>query len=406
MAVLALVVACAAIASAYQLFQLFAAWWFLRHARRYEAQVAGLEVDLPPVTILKPLKGRGVDLYANLASFCRQDYPSFQIVFGVEDPNDPAVAVVQQIRRDYPGCDLVLAVGHARGADRKVANLTQMMRHAHHDVLVMSDGDVRVGTDYLRRMVAPLAAGEDDDPPVALTTCLYRGARHFGMPSLLESLFINTDFMPMVLAAQLVQRFRYAYGASIALTREALERIGGFSAIADYLADDYLLGNRVAHAGYRLVLLPYTVETVVDSVAMADVWRHLLRWSRTYRVQQPVGWFCSVITHAIPWGLGALLVSGGSPLGWLVFSGAVAARLGSLAGILHLLGDRQTMRLLGLVPAKDLLTSAMWLAAFLGREVNWSGQWLVIARDGRMLPAAPERPVLHAEPERLRAAGS
>jgi ceramide glucosyltransferase len=358
------------------------------------------------VTILKPLKGRGVDLYANLASFCRQDYPAYQVVFGVEDPTDPAAAVVEQIRRDFPDCDLVLAVGQAPGANRKVANLTQMMRHAHHDVLVMSDGDVRVGTDYLRHMVAPLVAGEDDDPPVALTTCLYRGVGHFGVPSLIESLFINTDFMPMVLAAQLVQRFRYAYGASIALTREALERIGGFSAIADYLADDYLLGNRVAHAGYRLVLLPYTVETVVDSVAMSDVWRHLLRWSRTYRVQQPLGWFCSVVTHAVLWGLVTLVVSGGSPLGWLVLGGALVGRLGSLAGILRLLDDRQTPRLLWLVPAKDLLTSAMWLAAFLGRQVNWSGEWLVIARDGRMIPLTPEPAVLRAAPERLRAAGS
>jgi ceramide glucosyltransferase len=209
MALAVFVVAVAAIASGYQLFQLFAAWWYLHRARRLAA-TAG---DLPRVTILKPLKGRGVGLYENLASFCRQDYPAYQIVFGVEDATDPAVAVVNQVRRDFPGCDAVLAVGRAPGANRKVANLTQMMRHARHDVLVMSDGDVRVGADYLRHMVAPLV-GAPTTPPVALTTCLYRGVGHFGVPSLLESLFINTDFIPMVLAAQLVQRFRYAYGAS------------------------------------------------------------------------------------------------------------------------------------------------------------------------------------------------
>jgi len=271
----AVVVALAAVATGYQLFQLYAAWRFFRRAPR-----PGVRHDhLPAVTVLKPLKGPGLDLYENLASFCRLDYPTYQIVFGVEDPRDPAVAVVQQIRRDFPGCDIVLAVGHAAGANRKVANLRHMMRHARHGVLVMSDGDIRVRPDYLRVMVAPLA-----DPRVGLTTCLYRGVGRFGLPSVLESLSINTDFIPMVLAAQIVQRFEYAYGASIAIRREALDRIGGFAPLADYLADDYHLGNRVAKAGYRLVLLPYVVETVLDSVTLADVWRHQLRWARTYRV--------------------------------------------------------------------------------------------------------------------------
>lgn len=395
---LAAVLACWLVAVAYQLFQLFAVWRFLRRARTSDDVAAAGD---PPVTVLKPLKGPGVDLYANLASFCRQDYPQYQIVFGVEDADDPALAVVQQIRRDFPARDIVVAVGHAPGANRKVANLTHMMRHAAHDVLVMSDSDVRVQPDYLRHMVRPLA-----DPTVGLTTCLYRGAGYFGPPSLLESLFINTDFIPMVLAAQILQRFRYAYGASIALKREALERIGGFSAIADYLADDYLLGNRISKAGYRLRLLSYTVETVLDSATFGDVWRHLLRWSRTYRVQQPAGWFSSVVTHATLWGIVAAIATGGSPLGWAALATALAVRLGTLAGIARLLGDRETLRLLWLVPAKDLLSSAMWLGAFTGREVVWSGQRLRIARDGRMVPLTPEPAFVPAEEARLRAAGS
>ena len=252
---------CAIVASGYQLFQLFAAWRFFRRWRRPTAGT-----PLPSVTVLKPLKGPGVDLYANLASFCRQDYPTYQIVFGVEDVRDPAVVVVHQLRRDFPDRDIALSVGHMPGANRKIANLRHMMRHARHATLVLSDSDIRVRPDYLRAMVAPLA-----DPGVGLTTCLYRGAGRFGLPSVLESLFINTDFIPMVLAAQIVQRFEYAYGASIALRREALDRIGGFAPLADYLADDYQLGNRVAKAGYRLVLLPYVVETVLDSVRVSDV---------------------------------------------------------------------------------------------------------------------------------------
>ncbi|HJQ82974.1 MAG TPA: bacteriohopanetetrol glucosamine biosynthesis glycosyltransferase HpnI [Candidatus Binatia bacterium] len=375
-----LVIAVASVAIAYQVFQLFAARRFFRRAPR-APWGAG---PLPAVTVLKPLKGPGIDLYENLASFCRLDYPTYQLVFGVEDPRDPAVAVVQQLRRDFPDRDIVLSVGAQAGTNRKVANLRHMMRHARHDVLVMSDSDIRVRPDYLRAMVAPLA-----DPAIGLTTCLYRGVGRFGLPTVLESLFINTDFIPMVLAAQLVQRFEYAYGASIAFRRDALDRIGGFAPLADYLADDYQLGNRIAKAGYRLVLLPYVVETVLDSVRVSDVWRHLLRWGRTYRVCQPVPWFATIVTHTVLWGILAALATRGSALGLGILVTAFAVRLAALAAIMRLLGETETRRHLWLVPAKDLFNSLMWAAAFLGREVDWSGQRLRVAPDGRMMAIEP-----------------
>ena len=392
----AAVLACATVATGFQLFQVAAAWRFLRRARRGK-----WHGTLPPVTVLKPLKGPGVELYENLATFCRQSYPSYQIVFGVADAHDPAVAVVQRLRRDFPQHDIVLAVGSGRGTNRKVANLEHMMAYARHDVLVMSDSDIRVPPDYLRTMVGPLA-----DPAVGLTTCLYRGRGHFGLPSIIESLFINTDFVPNALVAQWVQPFRYAFGASIAVTRAALERIGGFASFADYLADDYQLGRHVADAGYRLVLLPFVVETILDSVTLRDVWRHQVRWARTYRVCQPVGWFFSVVTHATLWGLVAAVVPGG-PVGWVVLASALTARLFSLAAIMRLLGEPETTRYLGLVPLKDLVTSAMWLAAFLGRRVVWSGQVFRVRRDGRIVPVG----VVEAEApgfagEELRASGS
>ena len=392
----AAVLACATVATGFQLFQVAAAWRFLRRARRGK-----WHGTLPPVTVLKPLKGPGVELYENLATFCRQSYPSYQIVFGVADAHDPAVAVVQRLRRDFPQHDIVLAVGSGRGTNRKVANLEHMMAYARHDVLVMSDSDIRVPPDYLRTMVGPLA-----DPAVGLTTCLYRGRGHFGLPSIIESLFINTDFVPNALVAQWVQPFRYAFGASIAVTRAALERIGGFASFADYLADDYQLGRHVADAGYRLVLLPFVVETILDSVTLRDVWRHQVRWARTYRVCQPVGWFCSVVTHATLWGLVAAVVAGG-PVGWAILASALTARLFSLAAIMRLLGEPETTRYLGLVPLKDLVTSAMWLAAFLGRRVVWSGQVFRVRRDGRIVPVGvveAEAPVFAGE--ELRAAGS
>ena len=272
-ALVLLALACSAFATIYQLVQIVAARRFLRRARYPR------DGYTPPVTVLKPLKGPGLELAANLETFCRQDYPAYQIVFGVEDAADPAVAIVRGLMRRFPDRDITLSVGNEEGANRKVASLVHMMRHARHDVLVLSDADIRVRPDYLRTLAAPLV-----DPSVGLTTCLYRGRAMIGVASLIESLFINTDFLPMVMMAQWVQRFRYAYGASTAFRREALAGIGGFDALRDYLADDYVLGNRIADAGWRLLLLPYVVETVLDSRTMRDVWRHQLRWARTYRV--------------------------------------------------------------------------------------------------------------------------
>jgi ceramide glucosyltransferase len=370
------VLGCVVVASGYQLFQLVAAARFFRRSRRH------LEPGdyRPPVTLLKPLKGPGLDLYANLASFCRQDYPEYQIVFGVSDPADPAIDVVRRLRRDFPHRDIVLSIDHLPGANGKVANLMHMMRHARHDVLLLSDADIRVRPDYLRTMVAPL-----EDPAVGLTTCLYRGRGYFGLPSVVESLLINTDFIPMVMTAHLLGR-RDALGASIAVTRPALDAIGGFGSIADYLADDNLLGVRVKEAGYRVELVPYVVETVLDSVTLSDVWRHQLRWARTYRVCQPLGWFFSIVTHAMLWGVLAVVATGGGLVGWAAVATALTCRLVSLAGIMRLLREQDTPRQLSLVPLKDIGYSAIWLVSWLSRSVDWSGEQFVVEADGRLTP--------------------
>jgi ceramide glucosyltransferase len=378
------VLLCAGISGAYQIVQFAAARGFFRRAARENAARAGGHT--PPVTILKPLKGPGLDLYANLASFCRQDYPVYQIVFGVGDPSDPAIDIVQRLRRDFPRRDIALVVGGDPGSNRKVASLVNMQSHARHDVMVLSDADIRVRPDYLRTMVAPLA-----EPDVGISTCLYRGRGYFGLPSVIESLFINVDFIPMVMMAQWVQEFRYAYGASIAFKREALDRIGGFAPLADFLADDYQLGNRVKRAGYRLVLLSYVVETVLDSVSLSDVWRHQLRWARTYAVCEPVGWFASVITHSILWGSLALLATGGAPIGWAALAWTLACRLGSVAGTMRLMGEPEPLRNLWLVPPMDLSYSVVWLWSWLGRHVDWSGQRFRVRRDGRMVAVGPSR---------------
>jgi ceramide glucosyltransferase len=399
--IVGLVLACATIATLFQVAPVVLGWRFFRRAWRTPPPGRPLP-GAGGVTVLKPLKGRGLDLYANLASFCRQDYAGpVQIVFGVTDPSDPAVPIVQRVKRDFPERVIVLAVGEAPGFNRKVANLRQMLRHARHPILVLSDGDVRVGPDYLTAMVAPLA-----DRSVGLTTCLYRG-RYSGLPSLLEALSINTDLVPQVLTTTAV-RLRWAYGASIAVRREALDSIGGFAAIADHLADDNQLGRLVDRAGWNLVLVPYVVDTVLDSETLRGFWRHQLRWARTYRVCQPLGWFASIITHATTWGLAALVATGGAPLGWAVCAAAIGIRLATLRAVMALMDERDVPRHLWLVPAKDLLATAVWAMSFLGRTVVWSGKTFRVARDGRMLPVHPEPEVetLHtATPRRFHAAG-
>jgi ceramide glucosyltransferase len=383
----------AVVGAGYQLFQLAAVVRFFRRARRRWGDDG---TYTPPVTILKPLKGRGIDLYENLESFCVQDYPDYEIVIGVADPGDPSIEIVHRLQAAHPDRRITLTVGERAGSNAKVANLIHMMQATRHDVFVLSDADIRVRPDYLRTLVKPLR-----DPKVGLSTCLYRGIGDFGLPSILESLLINTDFIPMAMVGDWVG-IENAYGASIAFTRQALAAVGGFEAIRDHLADDYLLGNRIAAAGYELAMLTYVVETVLDSTSLGDVWRHQLRWARTYRACQPAGWFASVVTHGTLWGALTVVTTGGAAIGWQALGVVIALRLGTLLAIMRLLRERDTPRHLGLVPVKDLLFSAVWIASWLGRDVIWSGRRYRVEADGRLVPldgdAVAEAAASHRSP--------
>lgn len=373
--------------TAYQGFVLVASLRFFWHASRWRR----LPDHAPPVTILKPLKGPGLELLANLETFCRQDYPTYQIVFGVEDPDDPAVDVVRRLQRAFPERDLVLSIGAHDAANGKIGTLMQMMEHAAHDVLVVSDADIRVAPDYLRTMVRPLQR-----PEVGLSTCLYRGRGTFGLPTVLESLFINTDFVPMVLIGNWIG-IRTAYGASIAIKREALDAVGGFAVAADRLADDYVLGHRVAAAGYALAVLPYVVETILDAVTIRDVWRHQIRWARTYRTVQPFGWLLAIAIQVTTWAVLLWLATGGAPPAPQVLLAALGTRVVSLGVLMLQLRERETPLSFWLLPVKDLALSAIWLVSWFGRTVEWSGRRFRIEPDGRLtrLPAraSPVRPL-------------
>jgi len=339
------------------------------------------DADLPGVTVLKPLKDLDVDLYDNLSTFCRQDYPEFQIVFGVADPSDPAIRVVRRLQTEYPETRIDLVINpRVYGTNYKVSNLHNMYPAAQYDHLVIADSDIRVPTDYLRRIIAPLS-----DPQVGCVTCLYRAVNTGGLPTLVESLFINTDFAPMVLVARVIEKPRYAFGATMALRRSTLDEIGGFLPLANYLADDYYLGHRIAARGYRLALS----DLVVDTVLAVGTWQrlvdHQLRWARTYRNCRPGGYFTSILTHGTLWATLNLLYQHGSAPAAVLSVVVYGTRIVLAKHIAErYIKASVTWSEALLIPAKDLFVSAVWVLCFLGDTVRWSGHDFRVLKNGQM----------------------
>ena len=334
---------------------------------------------LPAVTILKPLCGAEPETYECLRSFCDQAYEEFQVIFGVRDSDDPALAIVDRLKQEFPQRDLQVVVDRREhGSSRKVSNLANIMALARHEFLVLSDSDVRVERDYLARIVAPLL-----DRGVGIVTCAYRGCPRRGLWSLLGSLFINEWFIPSVLVAAMAGSRSFAFGATIAMRRQVLERIGGFASIADQLADDYRLGELTRRLGLRTVLSEVVVDVCVAERSFGDLVRHELRWLRTIRAIQPLGYAFTFVTFGVPVAaLGTLLDGGAAPAVGLLAATA-AARV-----MLHLSmrepGRNRTQ--LALLPLRDLLISSLWAWSFVTRHVHWRDERYEVTRDGSAQP--------------------
>jgi ceramide glucosyltransferase len=336
-------------------------------------------LTLPPATILKPLCGAEPALYEHLRSFCLQHYPCWQVVFGVRDAHDPALEVVHRLRSEFPLLDLQTVIDPAQhGISSKVSNLLNMMPLARHDYLVIADSDIRVGPDYLERVITPLL-----DERVGIVTCLYRGAPRPGLWSLLGSIFINEWFMPSVRVAALLGSRAFAFGATIALRRATLARVGGFAAIADQLPDDYRLGELTRRLGLRTVLSEVEVETCVDEADLGELLRHQLRWLRTIRTVQPLGYALAGITFALPLAIIGSLLAGGSTATLAMVAVTVIARLmiNSAPRNSHTLPGQ-----LGLAALSDLLGFVLWCWSFATRRVHWRDTRYRIARDGTIQP--------------------
>ena len=354
--------------------------WF---ADRKRQRALGLNFT-PPATIFKPVRGADAEAYENFASFCRQDYPQFQIVFGVREADDPAVPIIKQLITDFPACDIQLVVSDKEwGFNAKVSNLQNCFAKAKHDVLLIVDSDIRVEPDYLRRVVAPLQ--QEKGQQVGMVTCLYRGTNARTFAALLENLGISSTFGPEVCSSRLLEGIAFALGSTIVVRREVLECIGGFPAVADYLADDFVLGNQTAKLGYEIVLSDCVVEHVSAPDTMATMLKHQLRWGRSTRISRPWGYRGLILTYGTATALLALLAWNFSSFGWWLLAATMFVRFLPVFVVgVYGLKDRTLAKFFWLVPLRDLVTFGVWLASFVGDEIHWRSVDFRVLPDGKL----------------------
>jgi ceramide glucosyltransferase len=332
----------------------------------------------PPVSVLKPLHGAEPGLYENLRSFVDQDYPAMQVVLGVRHSGDMALPVARALMRNRPERNIDLIMDpRAIGSNLKVANLENMLPATRHDIIVLADSDMRVDRQYLDAVTAPL-----QDQRTGLVTCLYKGAPMGGLWSQLGAMHINFAFLPSALLGEMLSIGGGCFGATIALHRGVLERVGGFARIRDELADDHRLGDAVRELGLATILSPYIVENRLAEPSLKCLWRHELRWARTVRAMAPFGFAGSIVTHTIMLALLAAAAAGFTAIScWLVLVSCLlrwaSARVIARSLALPIGG-------LWLLPLRDVLSFAVFLGSFCGRSVLWRDQLFRVEPGGRM----------------------
>jgi ceramide glucosyltransferase len=362
---------------AYYIAATFAAWRFFSRER-----ARAFPSYTPAASLLKPVHGVDFGSYENFASFCTQDYPEYEILFGVGDPSDPAVPLIQRLISEFPQRSIRLFIGAEHiGTNRKVNMQARLAREARHEILVLTDGDIRVSRNYLREVIAPLA-----DRKVGAVTSFYRGIAEKNLGAELEAIGAASDFFAGVLMANWMEGMTFGLGASIVTTREWLAKIGGFAAIADMLADDYEIGNRIAEAGGKILLSREAVSTMYPAQTARSFWQHQVRWARTVRLSRPVSFAGLIFTHGLPWALLAALIAPNGRVGaayllaYLVLRVAIAWTVG-VWGV----GDDVVRRKLWLVPLRDAIYFGVWLASFGSNRIHWGGDEYVMRR-GRLIP--------------------
>jgi ceramide glucosyltransferase len=376
------VLAVAAIPFIYYLIALFSSWQFFR---RTGPRSAANHSFTPPVSNLKPIRGLDPDAYENFASFCQQDYPDYELLFCVGDEDDPVVPVLQKLARDFPERRIRVLFGSGgRGSNDKVVKLARMVSEAQHEVVVISDSDVRVRPNYLRTVVAPLA-----DPKVGAVTCFYAPIEDKTLTDSLQTIGMFSDFYAGILVARQLDGVKFALGPTIATTRTRLAGFGGYEAIDNRPADDLLVGRLIAEQGYEVELLPYTISTVADYGSLRDLFHKRLRWIVVMRHMRPWGHLGLLLTQGLPWSLAAIAIhpSAGVALGYLGTYLTLRLAMTWTVGIWGL-KQNSLWKKLGLIPAWDALAFLIWLTSFARNSIRWrDGEYYI--RDGRLVPVVP-----------------
>lgn len=355
------------------------AWWWVRAFFRIKQQPNPDFV--PPVSILKPVKGVDAQAYENFASFCQQDYPNFELLFGVANPADPAIPIIERLKRDFPQQRIRLIVASVAGANPKAALLHALAAETSHEVLAVSDSDMRVTPDYLHRVVAPLA-----HPEVGLVTCPYRGEAPLTLTARLEALHMGATFLPGVIVARRVLKMRFALGATMVLRRSDLTRLGGFAAVVSYLADDYQLGVRIAALGLRVHLSDYVISSVLGATTFREQWEREVRWAHCSRLSRPWEYPGLLLTFSTPLAAILVLVGDFAPLAWLALIISLLLRWLVAWLVTGYTNNQPVRRWLIWLPVRDMLSALVWCVGAVGRHVTWRGERYVLYADGCLQP--------------------
>lgn len=354
----------------------------LARTRAFARRVPAAPRATPSISVLKPLHGDEPLLAAKLRSFCAQDYPDFEVIFGARDAADPALAVARAVAAEFPERRVQVAAGYDAPpyANPKARTLAGIVPLARGAILAVVDSDMRVDPGWLRALAAAF-----DDPRVGAATCLYRGVpADPGLPSQLGALFNHGQYAPSVLVAEALGPVRFTFGSTMAVRREVFGAIGGLDALGAHVADDARLGELVAEHGFRVALVPYVVENIVAEPTLGALVAHELRWARTHRVLRPAAYAGLALTYPLPLALLHLALAR-TPGAVALAGAALALRYALAASAQRAFGVREPLRA-ELVPLRDALGLAIWAAAFLSRDVAWRGEELRLAGDGRLLP--------------------
>lgn len=371
----------AAIPFIYYLIALYSTWQFFRRVPRRNVS-SGFA---PPISNLKPVRGIDPDAYENFASFCRQDYPDYEILFCVGDDSDPVVPIIEKLKRDFPDRKIRMLYGSGgKGSNDKVVKLDHLVSQAQNEFLVISDSDVRVRPDYLRNVIAPLA-----DPKIGAVTCFYVPVEDKTFIDNLQTIGMFSDFYPGILVARQLDGVKFALGPTIATTRTALASFGGYKAIQFRPADDLLVGRLIAEQGYKVELSHYTISTVADYASMSALLHKRLRWVVVMRHMRPWGHLGLALTQGLPWSLIALAVAPSAALGFIYLGAYAILRIAMTWMIADWgLQQKSVWKKLALIPVWDAVAFLIWLTSFTRNSIRWrDGQYYI--RDGQLVPVTP-----------------